>query len=435
MKSCKYIAGVLLLDLIASNVQAQDLNLNYQDGSISVPLSTTNSMNINPVTGDVNVTTVYDSAEIGDLLGLQPTGVSPGISFNVATNGTSSAQITATITNDAVYCNRSGQWTGLSTANPPTSYVTSVSDTVTANGSNYTVTCANTFGINSQSATVSNIVAVVAPIVSVSANPTSVNSGGSSDITWSVANGPESCTFSTDWPVSQRVTPANSNPVTFPITDITTNKTLTASCTNSAGSDSDTALISVIGTGGASWPSCSGIAAAILSENEDRSILSNGTAAPGTYDGKFEHLQGMSNSFPWPGQFGDSIHLSLTRNQYIAAQFTTSNVGYDAKFVLAGAGNFEGPNPDGKTMSISNCPGDFNEHLNQSRCITTSNTLYWSTNTVPGGPQGFFCELEKNTTYYLNIVHSDNNENNNYATTDCGSSYCGILGQMSEVTF
>lgn len=411
------------------NANSQNLNLDYQDGDITVPLNTSNAMNINPLTGDVNVSTSYDSSQIGDLLGLQPSGTAPAISFNVVENGTSSATINSTIQNNAVYCNKSGLWSGLLTSNPPTTYVTSDSETVGSNGTNYVMTCANTFGITSNNASVSNITTVVAPIVNVSANPTTVNSGGSSTINWSHQNTPTSCTFSNDFPANVTI----NGPYSFVESNITSNKSFQVSCSNSAGSDSDLATVTLNSTGNA-WPSCGGAAAAILNNNEDRTVLAPGSES---YDGKYEHFQGMDLSFPWPGGWGDNIHLSLTKNQYIAAQFTTTSTNYEAKFQLTAPNSIEGPGPQAKTIVISECPGDFNVHLDQAKCITNSNVLYWSTTPTPSLPN-FFCELEKNKTYYLNIVHSDNSEGDNYQTTDCttsSSTYCGILANQSEVSF
>ncbi len=87
-------------------------------------------------------------------------------------------------------------------------------------------------------------------------------------------------------------------------------------------------------------------------------------------------------------------------------------------------------------MTISECPGDFNDHLNQPACtVNDSNftTIRWTTKTNPVGPPGFFCELEKNTTYFMNIVHSDNSENNNYETSGCQDSSCGVLASQNPV--
>ena len=54
--------------------------------------------------------------------------------------------------------------------------------------------------------------------------------------------------------------------------------------------------------------------------------------------------------------------------------------------------------------------------MNQSRCKINGGSLFWSTKTTPGGPPGYFCELEQDKAYYLNIVHSDNSENNKQQT-------------------
>lgn len=434
MNSIKIIVA-LTISAITLTGHGQSLNLTYADGNTSLPLASSSSVTIDPVTGDINLTTTDTAENIGTSLGLQPVGDIPDISFNVTPNGTTSATINATIVNDAVYCQKTGLWAGYTTNNPPTNFVTVVSEVVTSNGSNYNLTCANSFGQSTTNATVSNITTVITPSVTINTDPTSVDSGGNSTLTWSVVNAPVSCTFTGDWP-----TVTKDGPFSFPINSITSNKTYNVSCTNSAGTSAmATASITVNGAGSNSWPSCAGAAASVLNGAEDRHILANGTTNHSTYTGVYEELQGNGIINPWPGTWGDLVRLSIDKNKYVAAQFTTDGTNYDAKLNFFGASNFEGPNPQRKTITISECPGDFNIHVNQTRCRINSNTLYWSTKSTSN--PALFCKLQKNTTYYLNIIHSDNQdvngspENNNYATSDCiaGAGYCGALFSQTSV--
>jgi hypothetical protein len=172
----------------------------------------------------------------------------------------------------------------------------------------------------------------------------------------------------------------------------------------------------------------------ILSGFGDQTIIANGSINGDIYDGLFEHLQGNGVISPWPGHFGDSIRLTLSRGGYIAAAFNSNINDYLARIQLSPVGNFEGPPSKAVTLVISECPGDFNVHLNQEKCRVIGGAIpfiRWATD-VNADPAKY-CMLEKNKNYYLNIVHSDNSENNNFNTTDCSFSSCGIAAiQIKE---
>ena len=187
------------------------------------------------------------------------------------------------------------------------------------------------------------------------------------------------------------------------------------------------------------WPSCAGESAAILNGNEDRSILAQGPGVqPTNYNGYYSDIYnntGSGTATPWPGPLGANISLNLEKNHYIAAQFNTPDESIDAKFLSQMPSNYQGVAPQAYTVSISECPGDFNVHLSQTACKTNAATFKWSTTPNPPGPPGFFCELEKNKTYYLNIVHSNNASNDNHETSDCLSQVnsCGHLSSQSLI--
>jgi hypothetical protein len=88
------------------------------------------------------------------------------------------------------------------------------------------------------------------------------------------------------------------------------------------------------------------------------------------------------------------------------------------------------------TITISECPGDFNVHLNQARCKssgTATGPLYWS-DMSDANPQ-LYCKIERNKIYYLNIVHS--NDSPDYQSSGCvlypNINFCGILMGIDEV--
>ena len=80
------------------------------------------------------------------------------------------------------------------------------------------------------SKTVSIVIPVITPTVTISANPTNGISPLSSNISWTTSNSPTSCTASGDWSGTKSASGGNQN-----ITGITTTSTYTITCSNSAG--------------------------------------------------------------------------------------------------------------------------------------------------------------------------------------------------------
>lgn len=423
---------LILLTLFSINVYAQILNLNYGDGSDTFPLQNSTSMTVDSSTGNINISITDTAEQIGTKLGLAPAGNTPGINFVVTPNGTSSATIDAIVSNEAIYCNKTNQWTGLVTSNPPIDYVTDISQNVTSNGSNYTITCANSFGVTTENATVTNITTVINPVVTISASPITVTSGDSSTVTWSFTNAPTTCSFTGDWPggVGSNVLPANFPASSFVLSNITTAKTLTVVCDNAASGNSGVKSVTINVSGGSttSWGSCPAPQEAILNTDEDRTIFANGTSSGGTTNGTVLQFYGSSTSptLPISAIMNATFGLSLTRNKYIAGQFNVGNETLQAKFAFTLPGGTQGTPGGFFTATISECPGEFSVHNNQATCKMTgiNSSLFWSTN--PSSNPSTYCMLDKNKTYYLNMVHADEGTNN-YGTSSCTSTYCGIL--------
>ncbi|MCB1603950.1 MAG: hypothetical protein R3F25_07850 [Gammaproteobacteria bacterium] len=436
----KTVVMISILLNVAMPTIAQDVNLSYSDGNVTLPLDTNSSMTVDPVSGDINVVTSFSSEDIGNELGLQPTGSAPVIDFTITENNTTSADVSATVSNDAVYCNKTVAWSGLTQSNPPVSYVTSVVENGVTDNGTYTLTCANTFGKTTNSGVVDNIVVVNPATLTLSANPTSVTSGQSSTLTWVIGNNPTSCTKSGDWPdngvmPAQDITNGTHQQV---ITNITQSMSFSMICSNTAGSSgTKVASVTVSGGTGSTWPSCAGSAASILGGAEDRSILATfAGVSPGTYNGKYEEIFNTTNPVAFPGDVGLTMYLSITRNQYVAAQFNSGTPGRYARYSLNPPGNDQGPLSSATTITISECPGDFNVHLGQSTCKSNGSatgSLYWSD--MPDANPSLFCKIDRNKTYYLNIVHS-NDTVNNYQVSGCDSSnsYCGLIMTLRSAT-
>jgi len=263
-------------------------------------------------------------------------------------------------------------------------------------------------------------------ISSLTANPAAVNIGESSTILWNLSNDVSSCIKSGDW--SGAITgPDVSNGIHASIiANITTDKTFNLQCSNANGITSlQSTTVSAIDPCSSSPP--------ILGGNEDRTVLGNATANSDPYDGNYSKLQGELVTRPWPGIFGETYSLSLTKDQYLSAAFNSGSLTQSGGIQFTLTTSLQGLPPNTQTVVISECPGDFNTHLNQPECISNSN-LRWSTDPTANDFGAFpkSCILEKNKAYYLNIVHSDNSEGDNFATSDCSSTYCGILFQQNN---
>ncbi len=152
------------------------------------------------------------------------------ISANPTTVNSGSTSVLTWSSTNATTCTASNGWTG---TQPTSGTQTTVALSATTK---FVLVCTGDGGSARNSATVS--VNVTPPTVSLSANPSSVASGGSSTLTWSSTNA-DSCAasgaFTGSLPTSGSQT----------VNNITSNATYTLTCTNFAGSNSTSATISV----------------------------------------------------------------------------------------------------------------------------------------------------------------------------------------------
>jgi hypothetical protein len=441
----KRLISLIIVLSFSHNISAQNekikltiVDTGNPDKILNIPLKA--GEQINTITsgidaGDLTAITTLPEFEVE----LSSIGISggnpPTINTFSCTSGpcsnvsTSSTTVTNTIDDDAVYCVESLNNSEVDLNIDAVSFITNTSFT-TNSGGEYKLECGNSFGETVKTVQI-NLSAP--PIVSMQAVPSSVTSGSSSQVSWTITNNPTTCSFTGDWPGGEQL---NVSPTTYvspvSVTNITSNKNLSLSCTNSAGSGSDSASITI--TGGSTWPSCGGAGASILGGNEDRTIIADGDSVGGQTNGTYNQFYGASTpaSSPLSSFLGATFQLSLTRNQYIAGQFNSGSANLTAKFDFTTPGGDQGPVPNGSTVTISDCPGDFTQHLGQSRCEASGGnpSLFFSDS--PSANPAIFCKLDKNTTYYLNIVHA-NEGSNNFATSLCPSSYCGILAAPSNV--
>ena len=272
------------------------------------------------------------------------------------------------------------------------------------------------------------------PTLTLSANPTTVNSGDSSLLSWTVNNNATSCTKSGAWNGSLTTAQMTNGAHSVTVNNITTNSNYNLICTNNFGS-SPLRTASVTINGGN--PNCTS-QPPILNGAEDFTIRlipgatgnSNGTPSnPATYSGDYDEIAAGTG---WPGGVGGQSFATLSKNKYIAMRFTTDNTNAISKLSITPSGNGQGPGSQATTISISECPGDFTTHVNQSRCLAVGGgipNIRWSQN--PATTSTFHCLLDKNKTYYFNIVHS-NDVNNDYELSGCQSSFCGIIFAQAD---
>ena len=138
---------------------------------------------------------------------------------------------------NATSCTASGGWSGarpLST----TAWVVRIYANRT-----FTLSCTGAGGTIARSATVTVQTTTPAPTVVLNANPTTVNVGGNSVLTWSSTNA-TACTASGGWSGAKAVSGNQT------ITSIPSTTTYTLTCTGAGGSGNNSATVTVSGGGG-----------------------------------------------------------------------------------------------------------------------------------------------------------------------------------------
>jgi len=262
-------------------------------------------------------------------------------------------------------------------------------------------------------------------ITSFTVNPTSITSGGSATLTWILANDAVSCTKTitsgstgSTWSGTMTGSQVTNGSHSQVISNITSNSTYRLQCTNSNGSS----LLKIASVNIATSASCTSQPPPPSPITKDTTILSNFGGSGQSYNGTYVGMFPGTTATAWPGHSAQSLSITIDKDKYVAAQFNSGNADYTGNLVLVPVTGDEGPAAFGQTWAISECPGDFNTHLGQAKCKSGA-TLRWSTEGTGGSAR---CQLDKNKTYYLNIIHSFNTTSDWSST--CSHSYCGLLG-------
>ncbi|WP_395376779.1 hypothetical protein [Marinicella sp. W31] len=147
--------------------------------------------------------------------------------------------------------------------------------------------------------------------------------------------------------------------------------------------------------------------------------------SPISRDSVVEFFEETSGGPSWGEATGVTHLFALSGGKFSAQQFITPSISIPKK-VLFESERLVGDGAAKYTVTISNCPGDFTTHLNQDSCKVSGQTptLKWTTEPSIAESR---CLLEKDTAYYLNIVHSVD-ETSDYTISDCNNQFltCGV---------
>lgn len=264
------------------------------------------------------------------------------------------------------------------------------------------------------------------------------SSGGSITLTWAVT-GQTSCTAS-----SSGVSGWNGNAVTSPTTlTLPANTSTTAqeytfslTCANAIGSTSGgTVSVTVAGTsGGSGNPECSSRPAPSGVTQQTSMINYNlgGTLNQQNMEFPVGSTINITGYSPLLGttfnQANQVARLFLFPNKYAAMSFSTSSVAVGARghvtWEQVASGTF--------TAQISPCPGDFDWVVDDNcKANGIASALTWKVGTKPPTNPGFYCYLDANKTYYINVISADPNT---WSTTTCTSTYCTWLVSIGALS-
>jgi hypothetical protein len=214
--------------------------------------------------------------------------------------------------------------------------------------------------------------------------------------------------------------------------------TLTLTCSGAGGSASGSGSITINGSQPPPPPP-NGCPATITGpDGATRTLLSTGTITYGINTvarsnvdlSQWNNIWGYNSPTgttpaPWSSASTQPVIRNFPRAGYVGAQFKTSGSGtFNGIFTNPTASNRAGG--PALTMAISTVCGDFSASLPTPGCLaskipTNDMTMvaYYAANI--GKSPTYFCMLQPNTTYYVNILQSNINDTNNcsLSSTTC----------------
>jgi hypothetical protein len=222
-----------------------------------------------------------------------------------------------------------------------------------------------------------------APTLTLSASPNSIVESGDTTLTWTVGNDATSCTASNGWTGNK----AFSNGPHNQTLSISSTTTYALSCSNQFGTTNRQVTVTV--TTDPVDPSCAGISMPpLLSQSP---VQMTYTAANGGQ--------------PFGTSTGTNLIVDFNINQYLELSgFSTSEVNFYRKLQF-----YPTPSSSNAThvnvVSVSECPGDFTESATCLATVAGSGYSQMKITTNPNETGSDYCKIERNKSYYLNIIH------------------------------
>ena len=263
-------------------------------------------------------------------------------------------------------------------------------------------------GSSSATCSASRSAAASAPVVTISASPTSVTSGGSSTLTWSSTNSPTSCTASNGWSGAKAASGSQSTG------SLSSNTTYTLSCANASGSGSSSATVTVSGASSpdltASVFSFPTTGTAGSAQNYIATISNVGSASTGIGFSNFFQVNSGSNG---SGTSYDRTPIS------VSAVASGGSVNIVDSIAFSSAGNKSVRVCADKTSSAGGGV------ITESNETDASNCTGWTNVTVSAAPSGYSVTVTPTTG---GTVKSADN------ILNCGSTCSSPYSQNSTVT-
>jgi hypothetical protein len=229
-----------------------------------------------------------------------PTVTMTASPMNVSAGGTTMLSWTTT---NAASCVASGGWSGSKATNGSSSSSALMADTL------FSLTCTASNGQTGYGAvTIAVANSNPAPTVTLTANPTSVTTGGSSTLTWSSTNA-TSCTASNGW------TGAKATSGTQSTGGLSANTQFTLMCTGTGGSATANAAVTVTAASNARPTANAG---------PDQSVASGATV---NLAGGGTDTDGTIQSYMWTQTMGTTVSLNnaTARNPMFTAPTVTAD--------------------------------------------------------------------------------------------------------------
>lgn len=278
----------------------------------------------------------FDSANVIVVPGLPSVSITASPS-NMYTGNSST--LTWSATKSPTSCTASGDWSGAK----PASGTATTGSLSTAKTYTYSLQCENEGGKSTTKSATILVSLPPVPVVSLSANPITINTGSSASLTWSATNSPTSCTASGDWSGSKSSSGTQS---TGTLNTVKTysyslncsndggNRSASTSVNVTSGSSSNPPVVTLnagsttIGTGDSTtltWNATNSPTSCTASGSWSGSKSGSGSASTGTLSsvGTYTYTLNCSNS---AGSDSDSVTVTVIAKPSVTISVSPSTI-------------------------------------------------------------------------------------------------------------